>query len=73
MPSFWHYFWLLDWAFAIFMIVLVLRRRKEPAAMMAWILIFLLLPFLGAFLYLVIGDPRIRRLNARSPTPPCWR
>jgi cardiolipin synthase len=38
----------------------VLLRRKEPSSTIAWILVLLLLPALGAILYLLFGRDRVR-------------
>ncbi|MGH7437461.1 MAG: cardiolipin synthase [Polyangiaceae bacterium] len=38
----------------------VLVRRKEPSSTIAWILVLLLLPALGAVLYLLFGRDRVR-------------
>lgn len=57
----WVLLTLFDYGLAAVVIATILRRRKEPAAMMAWILVILLLPFLGIILYFAIGDPRISR------------
>jgi cardiolipin synthase A/B len=42
------------------LIPFVLVRRKEPAATIAWILVLLFLPGLGATLYLLFGRSRVR-------------
>lgn len=50
----------------VFLLILViLRRPREPRAMLAWILALLLLPFVGIVLYLVLGEPRKRRHRRR--------
>lgn len=56
---------LLDLLVAGSAIVWVLRHPREPRAMLAWILAFLLMPFLGVLLFLFIGEPRLRRLQRR--------
>jgi cardiolipin synthase len=38
----------------------VLVRRKEPSATVAWILVLLLLPAIGAIVYLLFGRDRVR-------------
>lgn len=42
-------------------IVLVFFQRKEPSTRYTWILIFLLLPYLGVILYLLLGHNYARR------------
>ncbi len=39
----------------------ILRHRREPRGMLAWILALLLLPFLGLFLYALVGPAPIQR------------
>ncbi|MCK6457569.1 MAG: cardiolipin synthase [Phycisphaerae bacterium] len=46
-------------------IVIILRRPREPRAMIAWILAVLLLPVLGPALFVVIGQPRLERTRRR--------
>ena len=38
----------------------VLVRRKEPPSTIAWILVLVLLPALGALIYLAFGRDRVR-------------
>jgi cardiolipin synthase A/B len=45
---------------ALALIPFVLVRRKEPAATIAWILVLIFLPGLGATLYLLFGRSRVR-------------
>ncbi|NOX58483.1 MAG: cardiolipin synthase [Planctomycetes bacterium] len=42
-------------------IVVVLRRRREPRAMLVWILTLLLLPVLGLVFFLMAGELRMER------------
>jgi len=56
---------LLDLLMAGTAIGWVLRHPREPRAMLAWILMFVLMPFLGVILFLLIGEPRLRRLQRR--------
>ena len=46
---------------AIFVIASILRRQKEPMAMLAWIFAILLAPFAGWMLYWLVGSTRIHR------------
>lgn len=43
----------------------VLSYPREPRAMLAWILLFLLLPILGVLLFFLMSDPRRRRNRRR--------
>lgn len=56
---------LLDLLVAAAAIAWVLWHPREPRAMLAWILAFVLMPFLGVALFLLIGEPRLRRLRKR--------
>ncbi len=47
-------------------ILSVLRRRKDPMAMLAWIFGILVIPFLGSLLYFVLGEDRVRRRAVRK-------
>jgi cardiolipin synthase len=64
-PGFWTLFWIGHYAVAALGVLDVLRRPREPRAMVAWILALLLLPLLGIFLYVVIGEPRLRRTRKK--------
>jgi len=46
-------------------ILYILRHPSDPRAMAAWILTFLFLPILGVLLYLLIGEPKLRRVRRR--------
>ena len=46
---------------AVFVIASILRRQKEPMAMLAWIFAILLAPFAGWMLYWLVGSTRIHR------------
>ena len=46
-------------------IIYVLRHPREPRAMLAWILTFLLIPFASLILFFFIGDPKLNRVRRR--------
>lgn len=51
----------------ITLVPIVLNRRKEPSATVAWIMTILFMPALGAVLFLFFGNDRLeRRSNRRS-------
>ncbi len=56
---------LLDILLASSATLWVLYHPREPRAMLAWILAFILLPLFGVLLFLLIGEPRLRRLRNR--------
>ena len=45
--------------------LIILARRRQPAATVAWILALIVFPYLGALLYLVFGINRVERRAAR--------
>ncbi len=64
---------------ALAAIVVILRRYREPRAMLAWILTLLLLPVIGLLLFVVFSEPRKswhrrrRRRRRRSIKDPLQR
>ncbi len=58
--SIWTAVLILQELAVLIVIVVILRRPREPRAMLAWILAMLLLPGLGLLLFLVFGEPRKR-------------
>lgn len=55
-------FWavILNYVAALLVAASVLRRRKEPASMMAWIFAIITLPVFGMALYFAMGAERVR-------------
>jgi cardiolipin synthase len=53
-------------AHAAVIVAVVLARRRDPSATLAWILFIVVAPFLGAALYLLLGRTRMRRAARRS-------
>lgn len=51
----------LHYVLAFFCIATVLRRRKEPTSMVAWIFAILTFPVLGMVLYWLLGSGRLHR------------
>ncbi len=51
---------------AVLAIVGILRRRKDPVAMLAWIFAVVVLPVLGSVLYFLMGEDRVRRRAVRK-------
>ena len=47
---------------AVSLIARVNREQRSPAATIAWLLVILLLPFIGVPLYIMIGGRKMRRL-----------
>jgi cardiolipin synthase len=53
----------------------ILRPHREPAARLAWVILIIIAPLVGALAYLLLGETRIRRrrigseVDARLPRP----
>jgi cardiolipin synthase len=54
-----------NYMLALVVILSVLRQRKEPMAMLCWIMAVLILPFLGTLLYWLIGSAWVVRRTRR--------
>ncbi len=61
----WRLGLLANYLLALVAVASVLRRRKEPAAMVAWIFALLALPVLGVLAYWLVGSDRLRRKVGR--------
>lgn len=53
--------WLLFFADVVILLRAMLRPQREPASRIAWVIAILVLPLLGALLYLLIGEARVSR------------
>ena len=61
---------LLGWTLGLFLAYVVIRERRPPAATMAWIVLVLAFPFVGAVVYLLIGTRKRghhQRARLRAP------
>lgn len=58
---------ILGWLILLSMIPVILRRQFAPGASLAWLLIIVLHPYIGAVLYLLVGESRLgpRRVEQR--------
>lgn len=56
--------WIVDTAIRIAAVIIVPRNRK-PTSAMAWLLAIFFIPLLGAFLFVLIGNPRLPRQRRR--------
>lgn len=61
-----HVLLLLGFILAMPVIAQMLRQRRSPAASLAWLLIIVLVPYLGIPLYLALGGRKMRRLAAEK-------
>lgn len=62
-----HLVLLVGFLLAIPLIAQMVRQRRSPAGSLAWLLIMMLVPYLGVPLYLILGGRKMRRL-AESKT-----
>ncbi|WP_282848318.1 cardiolipin synthase [Microbacterium oxydans] len=46
--------------------IIVIPRNRRPTAAMAWLLAVFFIPFVGVFLFLMIGNPRLPRARRRK-------
>ena len=58
---------------AVFLIARLMSEKRQPGNTMAWLLVIVLIPYVGVPLYLLFGGRKLRRLVARksrlSPVP----
>jgi cardiolipin synthase len=58
---------------AVFLIARLMSEKRQPGNTMAWLLVIVLVPYVGVPLYLLFGGRKLRRLVARksrlSPVP----
>jgi cardiolipin synthase len=57
-----HLVLLLGFLLAVPVIAQMIRQRRSPASSVAWLLIMVLVPYLGIPLYLALGGRKMRRL-----------
>jgi cardiolipin synthase len=60
-----HAVFLADWIIRIGLSVRVILRRLPVGVSLAWLMVILMLPFVGAVLYLALGEHRLGRSRAR--------
>jgi cardiolipin synthase len=46
--------------------IIVIPRNRRPTAAMAWLLAVFFIPYIGVFLFLLIGNPRLPRARRRK-------
>lgn len=64
--AFWFWFALgVDLILVPLAIASVLRSRREPTAMLAWVVAIIAFPFIGIVLYILLGENRVRRRAER--------
>jgi cardiolipin synthase len=64
----------LGFLLAVLLLSRILRERRPPASTLAWLLVIVLVPYMGVPLYFLIGGRKHRRMAARKhqlyPRPP---
>ena len=43
--------------------IIIIPRNRRPTAAMAWLLAIYFIPLIGVFLFLLIGNPRLPRID----------
>jgi cardiolipin synthase len=61
-----HVFSVLGFLLAVFLLSRILCEHRPPASTLAWLLVIVLVPYLGVPLYFLIGGRKHRRLAARK-------
>jgi cardiolipin synthase len=51
---------------AVFLIARLMSEKRQPGNTMAWLLVIVLIPYVGVPLYLLLGGRKLRRLVARK-------
>ncbi len=69
----------LGFLLALVLMAGLLRQRRSPSSTIAWLLVILLLPYIGVPLYIMFGGRKMKRMARRKAAdlPPCggcqWR
>lgn len=71
MDTVWFILWGLDWVIRLVLAPIVIVRQKSPPVALAWLVVVLLLPWIGLVLYLLVGEQslgygRARRYAAKA-------
>ncbi len=64
-PTIWELLSIINYALVAVAIIAILRRPREPRAMVAWMLALILLPVVGLVLFFLIGQLKIDRTRRR--------
>jgi len=65
----WTTYWVLsEWAIRLVMLPVIVLRKERPSTCLAWLTLVFFAPWLGAILYLVVGETRLgrKRLQLRK-------
>lgn len=63
-PLFPHLLTVGGFLLAVFVIARLLAEKRQPGNTMAWLLVIILIPYVGVPLYLLLGGRKLRRLMA---------
>jgi cardiolipin synthase len=57
-----YYFYIILHYFIVLILgIVIILKRRDPVAALAWILLILAVPYIGAIIYLILGRNRIKR------------
>lgn len=62
-----HFLLLVEVVMILAAIAHMLRHHRSPGSTIAWLLAFVLLPYVGVAMYLLLGDRKLRRDRRRKP------
>jgi len=51
---------------AVFLIARLMSEKRQPGNTLAWLLVIVLIPYLGVPLYLLLGGRKLRRLVSKK-------
>ncbi len=57
---------MLGFLLAVFVVVHIMQRRNSPAGTIAWLVVVVLVPYVGVPLYLIFGGRKIRKASRRK-------
>ena len=61
-----HLFAISGFLLAFFLVARLMSEKRAPANTFAWLLVIILIPYIGVPLYLLIGGRKLRRLIKRK-------
>ncbi len=56
-----YWIWILGWTLSFVACASVLSERRAPTATTAWLILLLVVPYIGTLIYLLIGTRKLRR------------
>jgi cardiolipin synthase len=61
-----HLFTVVGFLLAVFAIARLMSEKRQPVNTMAWLLVIVLIPYLGVPLFLILGGRKLQKLAARK-------